>query len=96
MARLIRFTWIESLTVGVGHGARAEMAFILASIGLSMGAIDGNVFSILIFTAFLLNIITPLGLKWCAVLLRRESDGVPGGVCEEAVEPKDLSDRGGP
>ena len=100
MARLIRFTWIESLTVGVGHAARAEMAFILASIGLSMGAIDGNVFSILIFTAFLLNIMTPIGMKGCAILLKREADGMAGGVCEEAEPGKDttgnLTDRGGP
>jgi hypothetical protein len=72
------------------------MAFILASIGLSMGAIDGNVFSILIFTAFLLNIITPLGLKGCAILLRREADGKAGGVCEELKPIEDMTDRSGP
>ncbi|MHC4183163.1 MAG: cation:proton antiporter [Planctomycetota bacterium] len=71
MAKLLRFSWIESLTVGVGMCGRAEMAFILASLGLSMGAIDTKVFSILIFTTFILNMITPAGLKGCATLLKR-------------------------
>ncbi len=73
MAKLLRFSWIESLTVGVGMCGRAEMAFILASLGLSMGAIDTRVFSVLIFTTFLLNMLTPAGLKWCATLLKREA-----------------------
>jgi Kef-type K+ transport system membrane component KefB/Trk K+ transport system NAD-binding subunit len=59
----------EALTVGVGMCGRAELAFILASLALAQGAIDQPVFSVLIFTAFLLNVFTPLGLKGCAVLL---------------------------
>lgn len=62
MARLIRFSWLESLKIGVGMCGRAEMAFILASIGLTMGAIDSQVFSTLILTAFLLNMVTLSGL----------------------------------
>ncbi|HCL30596.1 MAG TPA: hypothetical protein DIC52_19475 [Candidatus Latescibacteria bacterium] len=59
----------EALTVGVGMCGRAEMAFILASLALAQGAIDQAVFTILILTAFLLNLFTPLALKGCAVLL---------------------------
>ncbi len=44
MARLIKFSWIESLTVGVGMCSRAEVAFIPSSLGLSLGAIDSKVF----------------------------------------------------
>jgi len=62
MARLVRCSWSESLTVGVGMCGRAEMAFVLASIGLSIGTIDTNVFSVLIFTTFLLNIFASVGL----------------------------------
>jgi Na+:H+ antiporter len=71
MARLRDFTWIESLTIGVGHCARAEMAFIIASLGIEMGALDKNIFSVLVFTAFLLNLATPLMLKGCAGLLKK-------------------------
>lgn len=40
MAKLKNFTWVEALTIGVGHCARAEMAFIIASLGIEMGAVD--------------------------------------------------------
>ncbi|MCH7881337.1 MAG: cation:proton antiporter [Proteobacteria bacterium] len=59
----------EALTVGVGMCGRAEIAFILASLALVQGAIDKPAFTVLIFTAFLLNLFTPLALKGCAVLL---------------------------
>ncbi len=65
----------EALTVGVGMCGRAEIAFILASLALSQGAIDQGTFTALIFTAFLLNLFTPLALKGCAVLL--EGKAVP-------------------
>ncbi len=71
MARLRYFTWIESLTIGVGHCARAEMAFIIASLGIEMGALDTHLFSVLVFTAFLLNLATPIMLKGCATLLEK-------------------------
>jgi hypothetical protein len=59
----------EALTVGVGMCGRAEMAFILASLALAQGAIEQSIFTMLIFTAFLLNLFTPLALKGCAVML---------------------------
>jgi Kef-type K+ transport system membrane component KefB len=72
MAGLLGFSFIESLTVGVGMCGRAEMAFVLASLGLSMGAIDARVFSVLIFTAFVLTLLTPAGLKGCSLLLQHQ------------------------
>jgi Kef-type K+ transport system membrane component KefB/Trk K+ transport system NAD-binding subunit len=60
----------EALTVGVGMCGRAELAFIVASLALAQGAIDASVFSVLIFTAFVLNLFTPTALKGCSVLLR--------------------------
>ncbi len=71
MARLLRFTWIESLTVGIGMCGRAEMAFILASIGFTLNIIDSVIFTVLISTTFLLNIFASIGLKACQVGLRR-------------------------
>ena len=72
MARREGFTWVESLSIGVGMMGRAEMAFVLASLGLSMQVISNEVFSILIFTTFLLNIMTVIGLKACAIMLKKE------------------------
>ena len=71
MAKRKNFSWLESLTIGVGHCARAEMAFIIASLGIEMGALDKNIFSVLVFTSFLLNLATPLMLKGCAKLLEK-------------------------
>ena len=69
MARRIGLPLREALTVGVGMCGRAEMAFIIASLALSQEAIGQSVFTVLIFTAFLLNLFTPLALKGCAILL---------------------------
>jgi Kef-type K+ transport system membrane component KefB/Trk K+ transport system NAD-binding subunit len=75
----------EALTVGVGMCGRAELAFILASLALAQGAIGQPVFSVLIFTAFLLNLFTPLALKGCAVLLEGRAarhEGATRGVLQ--------------
>lgn len=71
MAKRKDFTWAESFTIGVGHCARAEMAFIIASLGIEMGALDKNVFSVIVFTAFLLNLLAPVMLKMCTAFLKR-------------------------
>ena len=82
MARRIGMPWREALTVGVGMCGRAEMAFILASLALAQAAIDQAAFTILIFTAFLLNLFTPMALKGCSVLLKgraaRQADATRG------------------
>lgn len=75
MARLIKMSWPESLTVGVGMCGRGGMAFALTSMGLTLGVYDANVFSVLIFTAFLMNLFTPTGLVACITALRREKTG---------------------
>ncbi len=72
MGRLLRFSWVESAAVGVGMCGRAEMAFVLASLGLSLGMFDATLFSVVIFTTFLLNMITPTGLAACARRLRAQ------------------------
>ena len=73
----------EALTVGVGMCGRAELAMILASLALAQGAIDPSIFSVLIFTMFVLNLFTPLALKGCSVLLEGRTahlEGVALGV----------------
>jgi len=70
MALRLGMPRLEALTVGVGMCGRAEIAFILASLALAQNAIDKPAFSALIFTAFILNLFTPLALKGCAILLQ--------------------------
>ncbi len=80
MARRMGLPGAEALTVGVGMCGRAELAFILASLALAQGAIEPWVFSVLIFTCFLLNLFTPLGLKGCAVLLQGRAARLEAGA----------------
>ena len=70
----------EALTVGVGMCGRAELAMILASLALAQGAIDPSIFSVLIFTMFVLNLFTPLALKGCSVLLEGRTARLEGGA----------------
>ncbi|MHA1544319.1 MAG: cation:proton antiporter [Alphaproteobacteria bacterium] len=72
MARLAGLSKLESLGVGIGMCGRAEMAFILAALGLNLGVFDERVFSIIIFATFLLNLFTPVGLKMVATRLKEE------------------------
>ncbi len=72
MARLAKFSKLESLTIGVGMCGRAEMAYIIASIGMSMKVINETIFSILIFSTFILNFMTSFGLHGCAILLNKQ------------------------
>lgn len=67
---------------------RAEMAFVLASLGLSLSLFDKEVFSAVIFTTFLLNILTPIGLKICA---RKLADEKPMIECLDE-KPADAGD----
>ncbi len=85
MAQRQGFTWAESLTIGVGMNGRAEMAFVLSSLGLTAGVINAEVFSILIFTTFLLNLLTPAGLKGCAMMLKKE------GVIRDELDFEQLN-----
>ena len=70
----------EALTVGVGMCGRAELAMILASLALAQGAIDPSIFSVLIFTMFVLNLFTSLALKGCSVLLEGRTAHLEGGA----------------
>ena len=84
----------EALTVGVGMCGRAELAFIVASLALAQGAIDAAVFSVLIFTAFVLNLFTPMALKGCSVLLAGRVARVQDGAVGVLLPDKFGADRG--
>lgn len=87
----------EALTVGVGMCGRAELAFILASLALAQGAVDQSIFTALIFTAFVLNLFTPMALKGCAVLLEgrvaRQEDATTGVVQIEKFSSPLVEER---
>jgi Kef-type K+ transport system membrane component KefB len=57
------FTWGESYRVGVGMISRGEVGLIIASVGLTAGIINRDVFSIMILMVLVTTLVTPIWLK---------------------------------
>lgn len=66
--------WREGLTVGAGMNGRGAVEIIVAQIGLSMGLIDQNIFSILVFMAIFTTATVPVFLKWGTKWLRSRGE----------------------
>ncbi|MFC1667952.1 cation:proton antiporter [Chlamydiota bacterium] len=58
-ALFLNFTVPGALRVGIGMVPRAEVALIIAGIGLSCGALDQQAFSIIILLTFITTLISP-------------------------------------
>lgn len=56
--------WREGVVLGAGMNGRGAVEIILAGIGLKMGLIDQDIFSILVFMAIITTATVPLFLKW--------------------------------
>ncbi|MGJ5641622.1 cation:proton antiporter [Formosa sp. S-31] len=66
--------WREGVTVGAGMNGRGAVEIIIAGIGLEMGIIDRNIFSILVFMAILTTLTVPFLLKWTTDWLKRRGE----------------------
>jgi Kef-type K+ transport system membrane component KefB len=62
--------WREGITVGAGMNGRGAVEIIIAGIGLEMGIINQNIFSILVFMAIFTTFTVPFMLKWTTTWLR--------------------------
>jgi len=62
-ARLTKLKRMESLGIGLAMNSRGAVELIIASIGLELGVIGTEVFSILVVMAFATTIISIVGLK---------------------------------
>lgn len=62
-ARACKYTWDESIKVGVGMISRGEVALIVAQKGFSIGLIDSSMFPPIIIVVIATTIITPIMLK---------------------------------
>lgn len=83
----------EALTVGVGMNGRGTVELVLAMIGLEIGILADVHLSLLVFTAFVTTLITPIGLKY---MLRKRSkkksaDCVVGRNCGDFPASNPLS-----
>ena len=62
-AKLCRFSWGDSLKVGVGMMTRGEVALIVAQKGLGAGVVDPVYFTAVILLIVVSSVATPLVLK---------------------------------
>ena len=62
-AKICRFSWADSLKVGVGMMTRGEVALIVAQKGLEVGVVDSVYFTAVILLIVVSSVLTPLALK---------------------------------
>ena len=66
--------WREGLTVGAGMNGRGAVEIIIAQVGLGLGVISAEIFSILVFMAIFTTATVPLFLKWTTDWLDRRGE----------------------
>lgn len=67
-------TWLESMALATGLNARGSTEVIIASIGLSMGALSNQLYTMIVAMAMVTTMIMPPTLRWmmARVPLRNE------------------------
>jgi Kef-type K+ transport system membrane component KefB/nucleotide-binding universal stress UspA family protein len=86
--RFSGLTFAESVALGCGMNARGSTEVIVASIGLTMGALTQNLYTMIVTMAVLTTMAMPPMLRWA---LRR----LPMGKEEKArLEKEDLDSKG--
>lgn len=68
------YGWREGLAIGAGMNGRGAVEIIVAGIGLQMGLITSDIFSILVFMAIFTTAAVPLLLKWGTDWLRNRGE----------------------
>jgi Kef-type K+ transport system membrane component KefB/nucleotide-binding universal stress UspA family protein len=86
--RLGGLTLAESLAVGSGMNARGSTEVIIASFGLSMGALSQNLFTSIVTMAVVTTMVMPPMLRWAVARLPVRPDE------QERLDREDLEERG--
>lgn len=63
-SRLGGFDWTSSMRVGIGMISRGEVGLIIASIGVTYGILQSEVFTTVVFIVLVTTIITPPLVRW--------------------------------
>lgn len=66
--------WREGITIGSGMNGRGAVEIIIAQIGLGLGIITQEIFSILVFMAFFTTATVPVFLKWAVDWLKNRNE----------------------
>lgn len=77
--------WREGVVLGAGMNGRGAVEIILAGIGLKMGLITQEIFSILVFMAIITTATVPMFLKWGVDWLKRRNQLVRSGAKRDVV-----------
>lgn len=75
-ARLSGFNGREAFQVGFGMIPRAEVAIIIANLGLKMEVIDNHVMASVILMVLVTTLVTPSLLKWSFTEKKKEATAV--------------------
>ena len=86
--RLGGLTLAESLAVGSGMNARGSTEVIIASFGLSMGALSQSLFTSIVTMAVVTTMVMPPMLRWAVGRLPLRADE------KERLEREELDERG--
>ena len=68
------YGWREGIAVGTGMNGRGAVEIIIAGIGLQMGIITSEIFSILVFMAIFTTLTVPIFLTWTTNWLRNRGE----------------------
>ncbi len=62
-ARLGKYSWLESLQLGIGMVSRGEVGLIVAKVGLEQGLLDAGIFSSIVGMILITTLVTPPMLR---------------------------------
>ncbi|MEM7801995.1 MAG: cation:proton antiporter, partial [Chloroflexota bacterium] len=68
------YGWREGITVGAGMNGRGAVEIIIAQVGLGLGIITPEIFSVLVFMAIFTTATVPIFLKWTTEWLERRGE----------------------
>lgn len=63
-AKVAGFSWWEALKLGIGMVSRGEVGLIVASVGLSAGLVNQEIFSSIVGMILITTLVTPPLLRW--------------------------------
>src|SRR5665213_2185648 len=81
-------TFRESLALGTGMNARGSTEVIVATIGLSMGALNPNLYTMIVTMAVITTMAMPPTLRWALARLPMRKDE------KQRLEREELEERG--
>ena len=86
--KLAGLTFRESLALGTGMNARGSTEVIVATIGLSMGALSQNLFTMIVTMAVVTTMVMPPTLRWALSRLPMRKDE------KQRLEREEMEEKG--